>query len=527
MWWFIGLAAASGLQPMVTLEWRGASGQLLLVPPLDVEVAADAPARVRLEYGSQALDWSADGAALEDGLRLGKVRGHAVRGHIEVSLCQKSDGTCTPTVLDVSGQVDDTARGVAMLTVQPGAREAAPEPVAHKAPADDYQTDAAALADAAFEAAAADGRRLLLDFGAVWCPPCNLMAEEVLHADPAPEVLGSYHVVVLDADDPRSFVLKDRYAVGGYPTVVLVKPDGTELSRQVGYPGADEMVAWLEKGAAQEAPDANPAETDPSALTPQEAGDAAWALVQAGHEDVAPWLDRGAEAADHIPFRLARMSAQPSVDDAQWLAAHAPGHAMDWVYGARAALKDTPDGVAAMHAALRADLVGASGSTASDLYYLLAEVSPEEDQPLLFGVAASTLRTVVGDDWDRNRGHLTWLATLTERSGDVDGALALLRLAADRFPTEPTFHLTACGTLLRHERYGDALTWAEEGLARSWGDNKLRMAKHKADALTGLDRRDEAIAVAQAALDEAPDPGDLDVRSDRYRSALQALITPP
>ena len=133
---------------------------------------------------------------------------------------------------------------------------------------------------------------------------------------------------------------------------------------------------------------------------------------------------------------------------------------------------------------------------------------------------------MVGDDWDRNRGHLTWLATLTERSGDPDGALTLLGEAAERYEAEPTFHLTACRILLREERYEEALTWAEAGLTRSWGDNRIRMATLAAEALVALDRQEEAEALADSTLQALPEGGDLDIRTDRYRTALQEVISP-
>ena len=530
MWWWIGLATASVLEPSVTVQWKGQLGTLEVLPPLGVEVAEDAPAHVAIQYGQHAIAWDGEGAALARGVALGGVRGQEIQGEMELSLCLKTDGTCTPTRLMIEGTVANKPAGVALLEVSTGpVGVAQPDPqpeTEHAEISDDYHTDAAALAQAAFEQAATDGRRVLLDFGAVWCPPCNQMAVEVLHADPRPEALEPFHLVVLDADDPRSFALKDRYAVQGYPTVVLVEPDGTELARLEGYPGQPEMLAWLERGAALDGPEADLASTDPATMSPQQAAEVAWALVQTRHEDVSPWLERAAEAASSVDFRLARVLTEPTVGDAEWLAENAAGHAIDWVYGSREALGEDPQGRAAMRTALLADLKGASGSDASDLYYLLAEVSDPEDRPVLYGAAAATLRTVVGDDWDRNRGHLTWLATLTERSGDPDGALTLLGEAAERYEAEPTFHLTACRILLREERYEEALTWAEAGLTRSWGDNRIRMATHAAEALVALDRQEEAEALADSTLQALPEGGDLDIRTDRYRTALHEVVSP-
>ena len=42
-----------------------------------------------------------------------------------------------------------------------------------------------------------------------------------------------------------SWEMKDRYAVGSYPTVIAARPDGTALDRIVGYPGEDAFLSWL------------------------------------------------------------------------------------------------------------------------------------------------------------------------------------------------------------------------------------------------------------------------------------------
>jgi thioredoxin-like negative regulator of GroEL len=406
---------------------------------------------------------------------------------------------------------------VADLVVEPAIAEA-PHSVV-----DDYHTDASAVAQAAFALAKSDGRRVLLDFGAVWCPPCNRLAAEVLHAEPAVAQLEPFHVAVLDADDPTSFALKHRYGVGGYPTVIAVEPDGTEVRRLLGYPGRQQTLEWLDAAATQQQADVDPATTDPSSMSPEEAADIAWLLVQRAHEDVGPWLERAASAEDSVSLHLARISVNATVDDATWLVTHAPGRAMDWVWAAKA-LAETDGGSAVLRRALQDDLRQAHGAVAADLLYLLAEMAPESEAQLLYGSAAVALRTEIDDDWEHNRGHLTWLAVLMERSGDVDGALALLQRGAETWPTEPTFHLAAARMLLRLKQHQAALEMATDGMDRAWGDNALRLARHAADALLALERGEEAISVATAALAAAAPADDLDVRTHRYRLALQDVI---
>lgn len=101
--------------------------------------------------------------------------------------------------------------------------------------------------EAAFADAARRETTVLADFFAVWCPPCDLLRDEVLHAPEYRELLKSYTLLRLDADAPESFGAKDRYAVGGYPTVLILAPDGELLDRIVGYPGAAQMARRLRR----------------------------------------------------------------------------------------------------------------------------------------------------------------------------------------------------------------------------------------------------------------------------------------
>lgn len=516
VWWWAALAWATDTTPRVVLSWAGDLGVVEVWAPLDAEVALDAPATVELVQGGQTVRWDATGARLVEGARVGVVRGAELTGTLSVSMCEKKSGTCTPARYALAGWTTSGRRGEAVLQVEPAG---GPTPGSDHHP---WGADSAAIADAAFTAARTDGRRVILDFGAVWCPPCNLMAAELLEAAEPPGVLDSFHVAALDADDPTSFALKDQYGVTGYPTLVVALADGTEVSRLVGYPGREETIAWMARAASQDGPDTNLAAIPPESVDPGRAAEIAWLLTRDGKPGVEAWLARAAEAGERVELHLARVSMQPNLDDARWLAEHAPGRAGDWVYAAKE-LAQQEEGRAILRRALEHDLRGARGPDAADLLYLLAETATEADQPLLYAAAAVALRTGLSGVPERDRGHYTWLAVLVERSGDLDGALELLRGWASRWPDEPTFHLALAGTLSRNERYDEALEAATAGLPSSWGDNRLRMARTACEALVKLDRKEEASKLATTTLAEVPPPAEgLDVRTWKYRDQLKA-----
>lgn len=515
MWWCLAMAWAVDATPRVVLGWRGDLGVIEVWTPLGAELAPEAPATVELVQDGRTVRWEATGAALAEGAPVGIVRGAELTGSLSVSVCEKAGGTCTPARYALAGFTTPGRRGEAVLRVEPAG------PVASSAP-HPWGQDSSALAEAAFDAATADGRRVILDFGAVWCPPCNLMAAELFEAEEPPEVLASFHLAALDADDPTSFTLKDRYDVTGYPTVVVVEADGTEVSRIVGYPGRDETIAWLARAADQDEPDTDLASIPPESVDPGRAAEIAWLLARDGKPGVEAWVARAAEAGERVELHLARVMSTPNLDDARWLVEHAPGRAGDWVYAAKS-LADQDEGRAVLRRALEHDLRGTSGAEAADLLYLLAETASEADRPLLYAAAAASLRGGLSGNPDHDRGHFTWLAVLVERSGDLDGALTLLRGWAARWPDEPTFHLALAGTLARNGRHEEALSAAEAGLPASWGDNRLRMAKAACESLVALERREEAKALSATTLAEVPPPPEgLDVRTWRYRDQLRA-----
>jgi thiol:disulfide interchange protein DsbD len=104
------------------------------------------------------------------------------------------------------------------------------------------------FSDDALARALAEGRPVLLDFGAEWCLPCREM-DRTTFRDPAvvraASSLAMLRVDVTEADE-RANGLMTRFAVPGVPTYVLLGPDGQERRRLVGLVSAEEMVRAME-----------------------------------------------------------------------------------------------------------------------------------------------------------------------------------------------------------------------------------------------------------------------------------------
>lgn len=517
--------SATGLL-LLTLSWSPRGAGLEVVAPAGEHVAPDAPVRGWLSWGGARTDWDLPGAALEARLPLVAGQG-ALVGALRLSLCEDAGATCRLVEVALSGRAEGRRGAVVLGQGASPSQDAAPPP----SPADHYATDPDAAFSLALAQAASQGGLVLVDFGATWCPPCNLMAAQVLHDPADADALAGFSLVEIDADRPDSWTLKDRYAVGGYPTLVVVDPSGAERSRRVGYDDEDDLRAWLAAVRQGE----HQAAWVPEQTAPALAAERAWILARSEREEAArAMLARAASdpaTAELAAFRRARFVLDLDRQDLAWLVAHdagGPDAVLGWLFDALSlgeADATGADPAPGLRAAVAAVLPAASPTQAADLLYALGQLSPAgPERQAWLAAAVRALAPALTGDLALDRGHLEWQATLLAGSGDVDGAVALLGRAARAWPEEFTFHDGLAGVLLDAGRPAEALEPARLALRHSWGDNRLRAARGLAQVLVALERTDEARAVIDQALAEAPRPGEgVDVRTPRYLALLEAL----
>lgn len=88
--------------------------------------------------------------------------------------------------------------------------------------------------DAAFAAAKAAGKPVFLYWGAEWCPPCAQIKTTIFARREFQDRSKLFVPVYLDGDTPSAQKHGERFGVVGYPTMILFKSDGTEITRLPG-----------------------------------------------------------------------------------------------------------------------------------------------------------------------------------------------------------------------------------------------------------------------------------------------------
>jgi thiol-disulfide isomerase/thioredoxin len=77
-------------------------------------------------------------------------------------------------------------------------------------------------------------RIVLVDFYTTWCGPCKRL-DETTWKDKTVRAWLTQSAVSRKIDAEKQTVLAAKYKIGAYPTILLLKPDGTEIDRLVGF----------------------------------------------------------------------------------------------------------------------------------------------------------------------------------------------------------------------------------------------------------------------------------------------------
>lgn len=88
--------------------------------------------------------------------------------------------------------------------------------------------------DEAFATAKASGKPLFLYWGAEWCPPCGQIKATIFSRREFQERSRLFVPVYLDGDTASAQKYGEKFGIVGYPTMILFRSDGVEITRLPG-----------------------------------------------------------------------------------------------------------------------------------------------------------------------------------------------------------------------------------------------------------------------------------------------------
>jgi thioredoxin-like negative regulator of GroEL len=122
-------------------------------------------------------------------------------------------------------------------------------------------------------------RSTLIDFFALWCPPCNDLDELVFSNKKFQKYSKNLNKMKVNVDEEESWRIKERFQVTSYPTLIYLNKNGEEVGRFWGTQSPEILKNWLQK------------------MKQLESKPLSWALQQSDEESVqrvAEWhYDRG------------------------------------------------------------------------------------------------------------------------------------------------------------------------------------------------------------------------------------------
>ncbi len=96
--------------------------------------------------------------------------------------------------------------------------------------------------EAALKKAAEQKKIVLIDFFTTWCGPCKTLDRTTWQDAKVISLVGE-KAIALKIDAEKDVRLAQRYQVDAYPTILLLKPDGSIIDRLVGYRDAAKFIS--------------------------------------------------------------------------------------------------------------------------------------------------------------------------------------------------------------------------------------------------------------------------------------------
>ncbi len=416
----------------------------------------------------------------------------------------------------------------------------------------------------AIRVASQSGKPMLIDFYGIWCPPCNLYNETIFNTKPFGAYAQKFVFLKMDADDERSFELKSKLKIGGYPTLVIAKlKSGSssitgieELERVVGYYPPQEFYQRLDQAYAHrnDSPDLRwnqrVLEKWEFLLEQKQYDELLTAVSQLKKTD--PYLMEGgiyrwvAESKKNPDLFKSSKNLKQISDFFLSLSAQIKPFSCGAIMHAVDLLSEEPliskEEFRKLAFSLVDELesridpktfyVKGSELTLADLYSMkmgIAETLKDEPSVIKFRkLSLKAYEKLIHYFETQGNRELRSLnleyAYLLWKDGRVQEAKKLYQRFIGRYPNEFTFYFAASKMYLELKELVIARELAEKALKYSYGDNRIRSMDRVLNVMKSQGQNKEALARGNDFLKQLKQPEGLQVRTGRYVDALKKTI---
>lgn len=405
--------------------------------------------------------------------------------------------------------------------------------------------------EAALELSKKEGRHLLIDFYAIWCPPCNELDEVVYPSKEFRDLKNNFILLKLDADSPISWKLKSKHLIKGYPTVIIVDSTGIELTRMIGFFPPKEFSDNMKLSLRSDSAVNSPERLASAAFYSED-----WKKAQKLYFE----LNKSNPQNKDFKEKL----LQSELNDLKETSKSNKSKLKEYISKLESSIKDTDNTIFSMESAMalvdvyeeqnmkekKAETlkkglaiaqnilntnisggkVNGSDYTDADIYQQIADFNEQLEQfdeaKSAYMSASKIYQTKIKKLGKlKARGYSLELAFCQWKSGYINKAQKIYEQYEKKYPNEFTFYYAHSKMLYNIKDFKGAKTKAEKALLYSYGDNKLRATENLAKIYIELKDKPKALETLNSTLNTIEKPSDTKVRTNGYLETLSKLKT--
>lgn len=390
---------------------------------------------------------------------------------------------------------------------------------------------------------------ILIDFFGIWCPPCNQLDELVFSQAEFKQAARKFVLLKMDADHEKSWVLKSKYKVGGYPTLIIAKVEdnqaGNEIDRIVGYYPKNVIISKMNEALNS---DGKSTQEKLIALVKKSIDQAEEAQ---DFKKVVSFTQAGlALDPENLDFKLTQIKAQSREDkdilksktskkilnDIQYDRKKMPALTLVGQFEIQPSKEVLDELLSRLNPSTL--YIDNDGFTEADIYAMGIDLAEHEGNDSMKKTYTDMtvesyeklLKKYGEDSRSLNLSYTYYL----QKAGNYKKAGEIYDRMIAQYPTEFTFYYPAANMEIETKNFPKAKMYASKAVEYAYGDNQIRSQERALKVATAQIKEskneetksflESTISMTEKFVKEFKKPEGLDVRTTNYIKKLNKAI---